>query len=187
MAAETKKTTLEREYIIPLRAEWLKAPKHKRAKKAVRAVREFLSKHMKADIKNIKIGKWLNQELWARGIRKPLAKVKIKAIKEDEIVRAEIAVLPDYAQKIEAKEKAKAEKTKKETKKEVKKEEAEKKEEKEIEEAAKEEIKESPEEKEKKEEEKIMHKEIHGIEKSAIHGPEKEPHKAKPFRQALRK
>lgn len=166
---------LEREYIIPLRKEWLKAPKHKRAKKAIRAIREFLARHMKAEIKDIKIGRWLNREIWARGIKKPLGKVKIKAVKEEDIVKAELAELPEYAKKIEEKEKARAEKAKKEK---------EKKEEKEIKETTKEEIKEAVEEKEEKE--KIIHKEIPKAEK-VITGPEKEPHKTKPFRQSLRK
>jgi large subunit ribosomal protein L31e len=158
----TKETKVERIYIIPLRKEWLKAPKHKRAKKAIRAVREFLARHMRAEMKDIKIGKWLNTLLWERGIRKPVAKVKVKVIKEEGIVWAEVVELSEYAKKIEAKLKAKESKSKKEEKKE----EAEKKEEKKIEETAKEELKE--EDKEKKEEEKIMQKEAKPEEKAHV-------------------
>jgi len=154
MASESK--TLERAYIIPLRTEWLKAPKHKRAKKAVRAIREFLAKHMKVDMKDVKIGKWLNHEVWKRGIKKPMAKVSIKAIRENGIVRVELAELPEYAKKIEAKLKTREEKSKKETKKEEKAKEEEKK----VEEEAKEEMKENVEEKEKKAEEKIIDKQV---------------------------
>jgi large subunit ribosomal protein L31e len=151
-----KEAKLERTYIIPLRKVWLKAPKHKRAKKAIRAVREFLARHMRAEMKDIKIGKWLNTLLWERGIRKPVAKVKVKVIKEEGIVRAEVAELSEYAKKIEAKLKSKESKSKKEEKREEKAEEK-KEEEKKIEETAKEELKE--EDKEKKEEEKITQKE----------------------------
>jgi large subunit ribosomal protein L31e len=171
MAAENKKT-IEREYIIPLRREWLKAPKHKRAKKALRAVREFLAKHMKADIKEVKIGKWINNELWRRGIRKPAAKIKVKVSKDEKgTVRAELFELPEFAKKIEAKLKEKESKSKKEKKEEKKEEEKAKTEEK-VEEAAKEEVKETPEEKEKESEEKIMHKEIKKADKS--HAPKDE-------------
>jgi len=33
-------------HVIPLRKEWLKVPRWKRTKKAIRAVREYLIKHM---------------------------------------------------------------------------------------------------------------------------------------------
>jgi len=182
--------TLEREYIIPLRAKWLKAVKHKRAKKAVRAIREFLAKHMKAEMQNIKIGKWLNNELWRRGIKKPAAKIKIKAVKDEKgIVRAELSELPEFAKKIEAKLKSKEEKLKSKKKEEKKEEgqdqraqvQSEKKTEEVKEEAKKEETK------EKETEEKIMHKEVKPEETS--HAP-KDVHmqeKKKPFRTALKK
>jgi len=181
--ADAKK--LERTYIIPLRKEWLKAPMHKRAKKAVRAIRQFLARHMRAEINDTKIEKWLNRALWERGIKRPMAKIKVKVTKDDKgIVRAELAELPDYAKKIEAKEKAREEKLKSKKAEEKKEEVAEKK----IEEKAKEEIKEEGkvEEKEKKEEEKIMHKEIRPEEKMV---PKHEHHveKTKPFRTALKK
>jgi len=184
MATKEDKKTLEREYIIPLRKEWLKIAKHKRAKRAVRAVREFLSRHMKAEMKDIKIERWLNNELWRKGITKPAAKVKVKAVKDENgIVRAELFELPEFAKKIEAKLKAKEEKSKKETKKE----ERAKEEEKKVEETAKEEVKETVEEKEKEAEGKIMHKEVQMPE--TAHAP-KDVHmqeKAKPFRTALKK
>ena len=183
MATDEKK--LERTYIIPLRKEWLKAVMHKRAKKAVQAIRKFLARHMRAEMDDVKIGKWLNRALWERGIKKPMAKVKVKVTKDEKgIVRAELAELPEYAKKIEAKEKAREEKSKSKKTEEKKEEAAEKK----IEEKAKEEIKEEgkEEEKEKKEEEKIMHKEIRKEEREI---PKHEHHveKTKPFRTALKK
>jgi large subunit ribosomal protein L31e len=80
---------LERTYIIPLRREWLKVPRYKRAKKASTAVREFLSKHMKSD--NVKIGNGLNMMLWEHGIKNPPHKIKVSVIKEDDgTVKAEL-------------------------------------------------------------------------------------------------
>ena len=142
---------LEREYNIPLRREWLKAPKHKRANKAGRALKEFLARHMRADKKDIKVGKWLNQAIWEHGMKMPPHHIKVKVIKDDEgIVRAELAILPKEA--IEEMKKAEEEKKKTEKKKTEKGAEKEKKEEEK--EASEEEAKE--EEKEKKEKEKIM-------------------------------
>lgn len=182
MATETK--TLEREYIIPLRTTWLKSPKHKRAKKAIRAIKEFLARHMKAEFDDVKVGKWLNNELWRKGITKPPAKIKVKVSKDEKgIVRAELFELPEFAKKIEAKLKAKTETAKEKKKAEKAKEEAEKK----VEEAAKAEVKETPEDKEKKAEEKIIDKKVKPEEKA--HVPKDEPmhEKKKPFRTALKK
>ncbi len=83
----------ERIYTIPLRKEFLKVPKWKRTKKSVIAVRQFLVKHMKSD--NVKIGKYLNQELWNRGMKNPPCRVKVKVTKDkDNVVRAELVNVP---------------------------------------------------------------------------------------------
>ena len=79
---------LERTYTIPLRSEWLKTPRHRRAKKATKALREFLQKHMKTD--DVKIGKHLNEKLWKHGIKNPPCKVKVTVIKKDDIAKAEL-------------------------------------------------------------------------------------------------
>ncbi len=87
------KIVLERSYNIPLRKEWLKSPKYKRSKKAVSALRKFLSKHMKSD--NIKIGKHLNEQIWSRGIKNPPHHVKVDTVKDEEnVVRAELSGFP---------------------------------------------------------------------------------------------
>lgn len=96
--AETKTDNLEKEFTIPLRKEWHKVPRYKRVNKAVKAIKEFLVRHMKIydrDLRKIKIDKYLNEELWFRGIKKPPAKIKIKAIKENDIVRVELFELPE--------------------------------------------------------------------------------------------
>src|SRR3989338_5106209 len=94
MAKKTDpKKILERTYIIPLRREWLKAPKYRRAKRATTAVRSFLVKHMKSD--SIKIGPFLNQEIWKRGIKSPPHKIKVTAVKDDQgVVKAELFGVP---------------------------------------------------------------------------------------------
>ena len=96
--AEKQTDKFEREYVIPLRAEWSKTPRYKRANKAIRAIKEFLVRHMKVydrDLNKIKIDKYLNEEIWFRGIKKPPAKIKVRAIKNGEIVRVELFALPD--------------------------------------------------------------------------------------------
>jgi ribosomal protein L31E len=94
------KVVLEREYIVPLRSEWLKVAKHKRATRAVKELKRFLARHMKIydrDLRKIKIENDLNNELRFRGMRKPCAKIKVKAIKLDnDTVRVEMVDIPEH-------------------------------------------------------------------------------------------
>ncbi|MBT7903070.1 hypothetical protein HN587_04335 [Candidatus Woesearchaeota archaeon] len=73
---------LERNYVIPLRKEWRKAVRQRRAKRAVSAVRIFISKHMKSE--NVLIGPKLNEAVWARGMQHPPSSVEVTAIKDKE-------------------------------------------------------------------------------------------------------
>jgi len=171
MAKETKeaKKVLERVYTIPLRKEWLKAPRYKRAKKAVRALKEFLAKHMKVEnreLDKIKIDNWVNRALWLRGIKKPAHKITVRAIKDsDGVVKVEFVGLPKKFKAEDAKLRKKLEKAKKleeekaEEREKRKKEEEKAKAEKQKKEAEKSE-EEKLEEKEKKEKEKMLRKEI---------------------------
>ncbi|MDP2925866.1 MAG: hypothetical protein Q8N99_05835 [Nanoarchaeota archaeon] len=141
MAKEKKsepKIVLEREYIVPLRREWLKVGKHKRATRAVKALKKFIAKHMKIydrDLRKIKVDIILNNQIRHKGMRKPLSKVKVKAKKYDnDIVRVELVNLPEHIKYSRLREEKLKLKTKKEEKpgqkdSEVKKEESEKKEE----------------------------------------------------------
>src|SRR3989344_4999175 len=95
---ETKIEKIEREYIIPLRWKVAKVPVYKRANKAVKAIREFIVRHMKIydrDLKKVKIDKYLNQAIWLRSIKKPPVKIKVKAVKEGEIVKVELLEMPE--------------------------------------------------------------------------------------------
>ena len=99
---------LERTYTIPLRKEFQKAPKYKRAKKAVTAVKEFMQKHMKS--KNILIGPKLNLKIWEKGIKNPPHHIKVVAIKDEkeDIVRVELFGFKfEKKEKKESKQKAK--------------------------------------------------------------------------------
>ena len=95
---EIKTDKIEREYVIPLREKVRVVPRYKKTNKAVKTVKEFLVRHMKVrdrDLSKIKIDKYLNEALWFRGIRKPPHKIKVKAVKEGKIVRAELSDMPD--------------------------------------------------------------------------------------------
>lgn len=80
---EKPKVILERVYTIPLRDAW-KAPYRVRTQKAVRVLKSFLLRHMKAD--RVKLNADLNDALWVRGIEHPPRRVKVKAVKTDDMV-----------------------------------------------------------------------------------------------------
>jgi large subunit ribosomal protein L31e len=71
----------ERVYVVPLRRAKL-AARYKRTPRAVRILREFIARHMKSE--NIKIDTSLNERLWSRGARKPPARIRVRAIKQDD-------------------------------------------------------------------------------------------------------
>ena len=98
------KVVLERVYNIPLRRETLKVPPFKKANKAVKTVRQFISRHMKSD--NVIIGKYLNLKIWDHGAKNPPHHVKVNAIKDDKgKVVVELVGAPKEEPKVEEKKK----------------------------------------------------------------------------------
>jgi len=68
----------ERIYIIPL-AKARRGPRNKRAKKAIRYLREFMERHFKPE--SLVISQEVNEAIWARGIQKPPRKITVRATK----------------------------------------------------------------------------------------------------------
>lgn len=84
---------MERTYVIPLRKGWLKASRYRRAKKAVNTLRTFLEHHMKSE--DVRLGTYLNLELWKHGMKNPPCRVKVNVSKDDKgVVRAELFGAP---------------------------------------------------------------------------------------------
>lgn len=96
---------MERIYTINLRREFQKAPNYKKASKSIRALKEFLKKHMKTD--EIIIGKYLNQEIWKNGPKNPPAKVNVKVVKEDNKAKVELVGAPEEVKQEPKKKKSK--------------------------------------------------------------------------------
>jgi len=97
MAKKEIPNKTEREYVIPLRKKYQLAARYKKTPKAVKTVKEFLVKHMQIrdrDLNKIKIDKFLNEILWFRGIRNPPYKIRVKAVKEGDIIRVYALELP---------------------------------------------------------------------------------------------
>ncbi len=107
----------ERIYTINLYKEWKKVPVWKRTKKAIKAIRKFMARHMKTEENKVKIDVWLNMEIWKRNIKNPPRKIKVKAFKDDKgFVKVELFEKPKKLLKIERKSEKKEKKEEKEKK-----------------------------------------------------------------------
>ena len=105
---------MERLYTIPLRKEFRKAPNYERTSRSITAIRDFVKKHMKNE--NVKIGKYLNLEIWKHGRKNPPARIKVKVFTEKEKdVEYVIVELPHVKIEKPKKEVKKKEKLKEET------------------------------------------------------------------------
>ena len=74
-------TEVERIYTIPL-GKVLLSPNNRRAMRAINMIREFARHHMKVD--DIRIEENLSHKIWARGIKKPPRKIRVRMTKTDE-------------------------------------------------------------------------------------------------------
>jgi len=72
----------EKIYTIPLRHVHVVTPRGKRAPRAVRDVRDFVARHMKAE--EVAMSNEVNDALWARSINKPPRRITVRAVKDKE-------------------------------------------------------------------------------------------------------
>ena len=79
----------EQIYIIPLR-DVQHTPRWERGKRAMKAIRDYLARHMKSE--DIKLAQNINEAVWERGSHKPPSRIRVRAMKfEDGQVEAELA------------------------------------------------------------------------------------------------
>jgi len=87
--SEQKVEPLTRVYVVPLRRAF-EAPPYRRTKVAIRIIREFTARHMKAT--DVKIKEDVNELIWARGIKKPPRRVRLEMSRdEDGVVSVSLA------------------------------------------------------------------------------------------------
>lgn len=80
---------LTRVYMVPLRRAF-EAPKYRRSKVAVRIIREFTERHMKAT--EVKIEEGVNELIWSRGITNPPRRIRLEMERdEDGVVSVRLA------------------------------------------------------------------------------------------------
>jgi large subunit ribosomal protein L31e len=71
----------ERIYTVPFGKAW-NVPKYRRAEKAITILRQFTQRHMKPE--EIIIDPTVNEAIWARGIKNPPRKIRVRLSKDDE-------------------------------------------------------------------------------------------------------
>jgi len=72
---------LERIYTVPLTRAWI-AQKFRRAEKAMSVLKQFTERHMKPT--GIIIDPSVNEAIWARGIKNPPRKIRVKMTKDSD-------------------------------------------------------------------------------------------------------
>jgi len=160
--------SLERVYTINLGKVWL-SPNNQRAKRAINMIKEFATHHMKSE--NVKIEEDVSHLVWARGIRHPPRKIRVKLTKDDD----GNILISKYEEEKKVEEKSKGKKGgKKSEKKEEKKEAAPKetKVETKVEEKVETKVEEKP--KAKKEEKKVEEKPTEKKEETKVEEKPKE-------------
>ncbi len=71
----------ERIFIIPLRVTKT-VPRTKRSPRAIKAIKEYVEKHTKAE--KVWIDSRVNEAIWKRGIQHPPKKIRVKVIPVEE-------------------------------------------------------------------------------------------------------
>lgn len=111
---------LERIYTIPLSKAY-DYIRTRRTERAVKLLREFVARHMKVELENVRISEGVNSLLWRDSIQKPPRRIKVRVVKEEGMAKAWLLGEEEEMKKKEdarkkADEKKEAEKKAKETK-----------------------------------------------------------------------
>jgi large subunit ribosomal protein L31e len=81
--AEEKYLTLNLRKLLVKKQNW------RRSESAIFILKRLLKRHLKTD--KIKISTALNNLIWKRGIKNPRTKIKVKAVKEGEEYKVDLA------------------------------------------------------------------------------------------------
>ena len=78
---EETRIILERVYTVPL-WKFIYKPYYKRAPKAIRILKQFVTRHMKPEM--LVIDPKVNETIWKRGISSPPRRIKVRVTKDNE-------------------------------------------------------------------------------------------------------
>jgi large subunit ribosomal protein L31e len=96
MSEDKKVEELSRTYVVPLGIAY-EAPRYRRSKAAIRIIKEFATRHMKAT--EVSISEEVNEEIWARGMKSPPRRITVDMKRdEDGIVTVKLPPKPEKVQ-----------------------------------------------------------------------------------------
>jgi large subunit ribosomal protein L31e len=85
-----EKAGVEQVFTIPL-SKAKSVPRWKRSNKAIKVIKAYLARHLKAEESKIHIDASINEKIWSRGSQKPPLRIRVRAMKfEDGVVEAEL-------------------------------------------------------------------------------------------------
>jgi len=94
--SEEKVEALTRTYTVPLGIAY-EAPAYRRSKVAIRMIRDFATRHMKAT--EVSIDEEVNKKIWSRGIKNPPRRITLDMERdEDGIVSVKLPPEPEPEQ-----------------------------------------------------------------------------------------
>jgi large subunit ribosomal protein L31e len=70
-------------FIIPLRVTKT-VPRTKRSPRAIKAIKDYIVKHMRVEEEDVWVDPEVNEAIWKRGIQNPPRKLRVKALKLEE-------------------------------------------------------------------------------------------------------
>ena len=76
---------------VPLRVVRT-VPRTKRAPRAIKAIREYVVRHMRAKTEDVWIDPQINEILWRRGIQKPPSRIRVKVSRFPEEAKVEVSL-----------------------------------------------------------------------------------------------
>ncbi|MGD0477632.1 MAG: 50S ribosomal protein L31e [Nitrososphaerales archaeon] len=79
--AKEKVEPLTRTYMVPLGVAF-EAPPYRRSKVAIRIIREFTTRHMKAT--EVTIAEEVNKQIWSRGIKNPPRRIRLDMERDED-------------------------------------------------------------------------------------------------------
>ena len=83
---------LERVFTIPIKRHIINVPRNKRAPAAVKVMKNYVRRHMRARDADIWIDTPVNRKIWEKGIQKPPHSIRVRAVKFEDDNLVEISL-----------------------------------------------------------------------------------------------
>lgn len=83
---------IERIYTIPIRRYVVHLPRKRRTPAAIKLIKRYVARHMKAEESSVWIDPPVNEVMWSRGIEHPPKLIKVRAVKFEDDNQIEVSL-----------------------------------------------------------------------------------------------